>query len=182
MDALRPKIVDEGKDQIPIDNIDYNWAYRVFFVPIDGKLTCRNGKVRYLSTIKRTGDASGEIVEKGLSIEASVGLDIMEFLFQRCDLNIRNMFTITEALAGNVGKNSITFQIYVEGDVVRIDRIWVNELSSIYLTTGTNILHKMESVILTGLISKFQGVIVNSINQQLKNFEGKTFNIPVIKQ
>lgn len=182
LDVLRPKIVDEGKDQLPIDNIDYDWSYRVFFVPIQGSVTCRNGKARYLSTIKRTGDASGEIVERGLSIQASVGLDIMQFLFQSCDLEIRNIATITEAVAGEVGKNSITFQVYVEGNVVRIDKLWVNELSSIYLTTGTNILHKLESAILTGLIGQFHNVIVNSINQELRSFEGKTFNIPGLKK
>nr|XP_014292540.1 uncharacterized protein LOC106691321 [Halyomorpha halys] len=181
LEVLRPKIVDEGKDQIPINNINYNWSYKVLFIPIYGSVTCYNGKVRYLSTVKRTGDASGEIVEKGLSLQASVGLDIMQFLFQSCSLDIKSLISLKEALAGNVDKNSLTLQVYIEGNVARIDKIWVSELSSIELTTGTNILHKLESAILNELIDKFHGVILNSINNQLRQFEGKSFKIPLFK-
>ena len=173
LDVLRPQIVRDGKDELPIDKVNYNFNHEIYFFTVTGKISCGRGKARYLSTIKRTGDASGDINSEGVTIRASVGLEIFQFLFDSCELSVNNLISLTQSLGGTVGKNSIAMELQYLGKEARIDKISVDSLSDINITTGTSLIHKLENNIINGMVKAFNSAILSSINKQLKQFEGK---------
>lgn len=180
LDLVRQKIVEMQVNEIPMKNVDYDFTYKLWFVNVYGNFKCSGGKVRSLSSVYRTGESAGKILDDGISLEAPLGLRVLLFSFDHCTLQVKDVFTLTTPVEGRVGSSSIDFKVTVKPEnktcKAVIDQLELQDLSQISITTGTDILARLRDEIINGLIWRLRGYIFTSVSSVLKEYEKKEFD------
>lgn len=166
-------VAKAGKSQLPITNVGTNWSKRWHFIHVSGSLTCDNGQVGQLNTLKRTGDASMTTAGDKVTLKANLGLGDFSFHFDTCRAKVHHILSVHSKVDGKVDSESISFQLSLTYNKKQcsasLDSISLDTLGKIELKTGGGVFHKVIDKLLDAIANHLRGDVRNNVNKRLKS-------------
>nr|BAN20134.1 unknown secreted protein [Riptortus pedestris] len=174
LEEARKAIREEHRSETPIPEIEkvypfgFHWRGKV----VSGRLDCRDGWARDMSTVVRTGNAILTAVEERLVLSLALGLEKLEFGFDHCQLSIEPIFSLVRNFTATVGKNSIHLQVSValndtDNCHPRLDSFNISEADDIQVHTGQGIASQIKDKIITALLAHYHEEVLTVINMEL---------------
>ncbi|XP_014261359.1 uncharacterized protein LOC106673683 [Cimex lectularius] len=173
LQSARSLIQQGGMDTMKIPDMNNDWKTRWHFIKVSGHLRCRDGWVKSLSSLQRTGDATMTTNGDTVTLRVLLGFGNLEFGFGSCQAKAHRIGSTTSKVNAKVDSNSVELQVSLKGHgaqcVASVDHIVLNHLGKIKIHTGGGLLHKIEDKILNWAASHFHDKAVGSINEKLSD-------------
>lgn len=157
----RASTIRNGKCELKLDDIKEEFERKVFIVDIYGTFEATQGRLKNLSTIYRTGDAT--LTESGgkVIVDAHLGLKELQIYFNRYKVHFFNLDE-KGTIKANVGQNSVHVELeitYKPKCSVTLTRLNIDTLDDIAVEiTGLSLLDRLADNISSWVINSSQNV------------------------
>lgn len=174
LDDARFSVLHDRRQLTPIPEFTrvYPLGFHYDNKNVTGKLDCRQGWARDMSTVYRTGDAVLSRNSDRLILDVALGMSRLEFGFDHCEISILPFFSKVTNFTVTVGKNSIHVQTSVRLNGVdncrpTLDSFHVNEAEDIEVHTGQGIAQQVKDKIISTLLNHFHEEILGIVTMEL---------------
>lgn len=165
----RASTIRDGKSVMLLDDIKEEFEKRIFVVDIYGSFEATGGRLKNLSTVHRTGDASLSESGDKVIVDAHLGLKELQMYFSHYKLHFFNLDE-TGTIQATVGDNSLYLELaitYKPSCSVTLTALSIDRLDNIQVqVTGLSLMDYLADNISTWLINTTQ----NLYRPQLESF------------
>lgn len=158
-------ILQQGKDTLLVEDLRHDWKYRWHFLKLKGSVRCTNGKLKNLSSIRRTGDSFFKIDGNSMGVSFALGLEQLSLSY-KCKIKAKNIINLTQKIKVTVNYDSVRGEISLtrSGDSCLADlkRLEIDRLDGVRIHSGGGPIHKVEDRLLNGFYKHCHGSLLKN--------------------
>nr|BAN21357.1 unknown secreted protein [Riptortus pedestris] len=171
LEGVSSTILQQGLDSINTEDLEHQWKYRWHFVKLKGSLKCTNGKVKKLSTIRRTGDSYFSAEGNKMAVSFSLGLQKLTIKY-KCKATAKHLIKFHDSIKITVEHNSIRGEVSLtkDGDscAASLERLETDRLDGVKIHTGGGPVNKIKDIILQAVYKHCKGSLLKNISSQMR--------------